>query len=73
MCSDDAWLVGRGDKHHVDSLLYLFILVVMGAPLAWHKARGRVQSEWVGYTLDGAFCDWDLGVAGPVGDRAAGG
>ena len=50
--SDGGWLIGRGDKYHVDLVLYLFILVVLGAPLAWHKVRGGIQSEWVGYALD---------------------
>ena len=33
-------------------MFYLFVLVVMGAPLAWHKVRGGVQTEWVGYAFD---------------------
>ena len=50
--SDDGWLIGRREKYHVDLVLDLFILVVLGAPLAWHELRGGVQSEWVGYALD---------------------
>ena len=50
--SDDGWIIGRGRDYQVDLVLYLFILVILGAPLAWHKVQGGVQSEWVGYALD---------------------
>ena len=50
--SDDGWLIGRGKDYHVGLVLYLFILVVLGAPLAWHKAQGGVQSALAGYALD---------------------
>ena len=65
--SDDGWIIGRGKDFQVDLVLYLFILVVLGAPLAWHKVQGGVQSEWVGYALDGALRDWHIGGEDSVG------
>ena len=50
--SDDGWLVGRTKRYEVGLLLHLLILVVIGAPLAWHKLCGGVETEWVGYALD---------------------
>ena len=28
------------------------MLVVIGVPLAWHKVRGGIEAEWIGYWLD---------------------
>ena len=33
-------------------MFHLFILVVIAVPLAWHKVRGGVEAEWIGYWLD---------------------
>ena len=33
-------------------MLHMFILVVIDASLAWHKAGGGIQSDWVGYYFD---------------------
>ena len=42
-------------------LLHLFVLVVLGVPLAWHKVRGSIETECIGYWLDlGRF---ELGVS----------
>ena len=42
-------------------ILHLFVLVVLGVPLAWHKMRGGIEEEWIGYWLDlGKF---ELGVS----------
>ena len=35
--SDDGWLVGRGDKFEIGLLLHMFVLMIIGTPLAWHK------------------------------------
>ena len=50
--SDDGWLAGRTERYEISLILHLFILVLLGTPLAWHKLCGGVQSEWVGYALD---------------------
>ena len=50
--SDDEWLVGRTDRYEVGLLLHLLVLDIIGAPIAWHKVGGGVQSDWVGYYLD---------------------
>ena len=50
--SDDGWLIGRTERYEVGLILHLFILVLIGTPLAWHKLCGGVESEWVGYALD---------------------
>ena len=50
--SDDGWLIGRSAHYEVDLLYFLFILVALKAPLAWHKVKGGVETEWVGYALD---------------------
>ena len=50
--SDDGWLVGRTKHYEVGLIMHLFVLVLLGTPLAWHKLGGGVQSEWVGYALD---------------------
>ena len=50
--SDDGWLVGRTERLEIGLMLHLLILVTLGAPMAWHKLGGGIQSEWVGYALD---------------------
>ena len=50
--SDDGWLIGRTERYEIGLILHLFILVLIGTPLAWHKLCGGVESEWVGYALD---------------------
>ena len=50
--SDDGWLVGRTERFEIGLMLHLLILVTLGAPMAWHKLGGGIQSEWVGYALD---------------------
>ena len=50
--SDDGWLVGRGSHFEIGLCLHLFILELIGTPLAWHKLSGGFETEWVGYMLD---------------------
>ena len=32
--------------------MQVLLLAVLGLPLAWHKLRGGVECEWVGYWMD---------------------
>ena len=69
--SDDAWLIGRTKKYEISILLHLFIMVLVGAPMAWHKLGGGLQSEWFGYALDvGRF---EIGVGPATRSLGAGG
>ena len=45
--SDDGWLTGRGTHYECPLVLFMFILAVLNAPLAWHKVGGGVQSDRV--------------------------
>ena len=50
--SDDGWLIGRSKHFEFDLLLALYVLILVKAPLAWHKVKGGVESDWIGYALD---------------------
>ena len=50
--SDDGWIVGRGKDYEVGLMLNLFVLMMIGAPLAWHKVGGGIEIDWIGYYLD---------------------
>lgn len=59
--SDDGNLMSGEVWKERSLILHLFVLVVLGVPLAWHKVRGGVEAEWIGYWLDlGRF---ELGVS----------
>ena len=59
--SDDGNIMAGDEWRERSLLLHLFVLVVLGVPLAWHKVRGGVEEEWIGYWLDlGKF---ELGVS----------
>ena len=50
--SDDSWTSAGGDGAERDLMLHLLVLVVLGTPLAWHKLKGGIDLEWIGYALD---------------------
>ena len=50
--SDDGWFVGRSKRFENDILLALFVLILVKAPLACHKVKGGIESDWIGYALD---------------------
>ena len=50
--SDDGKLTGRTDRPERGLLLFLLTLVIVDLPLSWHKVRGGVEVEWIGYLLD---------------------
>ena len=59
--SDDGNLMSGQEWKERSLVLHLFTLAVIGVPLAWDKARGGVEQEWIGYWLDlGRF---ELGVS----------
>ena len=59
--SDDGWVTGRSRYAERDLLFHLFILVILGTPMAWHKFRGGAVLEWIGYALD--LKRFELGVS----------
>ena len=50
--SDDGVLMSGTEWRERSILLHLFVLVIIGVPLAWHKVRGGIEAEWIGYWLD---------------------
>ena len=50
--ADDDRLQGNGPSKYKDILLALFLWVLVGTPLSWHKCRGGLSCEWVGYLVD---------------------
>ena len=49
--ANDEWLIGQTVRYEVDLLLHIFILVIINAPVAWHKVCGGIETDWVGYYL----------------------
>ena len=59
--SDDGSIVSGEESKERSLILHLLVLVVLSVHLAWHKVRGGMESEWIGYWLDlGRF---ELGVS----------
>ena len=50
--SDDSWATAHGEHAEKDLMLHLFVLMILGTPLAWHKLKGGIEVEWIGYALD---------------------
>ena len=50
--SDDGKLTGRTERYERGLLLHLFILVILNLPISWHKAKGGLEVEWIGYWVD---------------------
>ena len=59
--SDDGNLMAGEEWRERSLLLHLFVLVVLGVPLAWHKVRGGVEEEWIGYWLD--YSRFEIGIS----------
>ena len=49
---DDGWFVGRSERYEYDLLMALYILILVKAALAWHKVKGGIETQWIGYALD---------------------
>ena len=47
--SDDGKLTGRTQYPERGLLLFLLTLVIVRLPLSWHKLKGGMQVEWIGY------------------------
>ena len=60
LCSDNSWAAAKGPHADRDLMLHLLVLMILGAPLAWHKLKGGVAVEWIGYALD--LSRFELGV-----------
>ena len=52
--SDNGWLAGRGDKFEIGLLFHMFVLMIIGTPLAWHKV-------WGGVGIRESRCNWMRG------------
>ena len=50
--ADDNRLQANGVTKFGDILLAIFLWVIIGTPLAWHKCKGGLSCEWVGYLVD---------------------
>ena len=50
--TNDEWLVGRSKRYEVVLIPHVFVLMVIKAPVAWHKVCVGIQSDSVGYYLD---------------------
>ena len=51
--SDDLTITAHGvDTKYEDIVLTMFIWCLLGTPFSWHKTRGGLQMEWLGYWLD---------------------
>ena len=61
LCSDDGWLRGRGQNFEFGLILHLFILMLLGCPLARKKLNGGYQTESAGYALD--IARFEIGIS----------
>ena len=50
--ADDGWLHARSSYAHSALLLQLLLYVILGVPIAWHKVRGGIERDFVGYWVD---------------------
>ncbi len=50
--ADDLWFTACGPRAFEALAAALLILAALGVPLAWKKAKGGTQVDWVGYWLD---------------------
>jgi hypothetical protein len=59
--ADDGKLLSLGNNCRDALLLALFIIDLFEIPLAWHKVRGGVEAQWIGYEVD--WLSFRLGVS----------
>ena len=59
--ADDNRLQSNGKKKYDNLLLALFLWILVGTPLSWHKCKGGLSCEWVGYWVD--YQRFSLGIS----------
>ncbi|CAE8640253.1 unnamed protein product [Polarella glacialis] len=50
--ADDLVILAGGQDKWLSILLIIAAWLMVGTPLAWHKFRGGLATDWVGYYLD---------------------
>ncbi len=58
--ADDLHWVAHGPAKYPDLLFLILLWEVAGTPFAWHKTKGGVQTDWIGYWLD--YGKFELGI-----------
>jgi hypothetical protein len=58
--ADDLHWVAHGPAKYNDLLFLILLWEVAGTPFAWHKTKGGVQTDWIGYWLD--YGKFELGI-----------
>jgi hypothetical protein len=59
--ADDNRLQANGPQKFSDLLLGLFLWVLVGTPLSWHKTKGGLSCEWIGFWID--YQRFELGLS----------
>jgi hypothetical protein len=50
--ADDFSWAASGPNAIINMVLALFWLVIIGVPVSWHKCKGGVEVDWIGYWVD---------------------
>ncbi|CAE8607179.1 unnamed protein product, partial [Polarella glacialis] len=50
--ADDLVILAGGKDKWISILVTIAVWLMVGTPLAWHKFRGGLATDWVGYYLD---------------------
>ena len=59
--ADDGMMIAVGPDYQRRLWRALFLLTVLGAPLAWHKTTGGLRYGWVGYEFD--LLRYEIGIS----------
>ena len=51
--ADDLKLTAQGrDTEYDDIIQAMYVWCLLGTPFSWHKTRGGLSMEWIGYWID---------------------
>ena len=59
--ADDLRWTAWGDSKYRTLLQALIVWLLVGCPFSWHKVRGGLSMDWLGYHLD--FCKFRVGIS----------
>ena len=59
--ADDLRLQAFGGRKYEDLVMILLVWTLTGTPFSWHKSRGGLALDWVGYWLD--YGSFELGIS----------
>ena len=59
--ADDVRVSSHGPNKYLQIAKVLFFWEVAGTPISWHKCRGGLEVEWLGYWLD--YRGYQLGIS----------